>query len=162
MNVSFQDNGFGLPIYLLMGSLQSYKFCFKRSPNHLTSGIPIVSSSAPSSLFMLFLTFSALFVLSSPLCLPLFFLFSLSLSLSLSQLLSLRCLFSFSPSQNPKKKKNTSLSAPIPLYRLPLGGLKSLLFTNSHVFPLSPIIPRRRHVLWRFSRNLFLPLNCVR
>ena len=60
-------------------SLQSYMFCFKHSLNRPTSGILVVFYSTPSALLMLLLTFFALFVLSSPLCLPL-----LSLSLSLS------------------------------------------------------------------------------
>ena len=117
-------------------SLQSYRFCFKHSLDRPTSRIPVVSSSTPSSLLMMLLTFFALFVLSSPVCLPLFLSpLSLSLSASLSTLPSL--LFSLSQN-NP-----FSLSTLIPLYRLPLVGLKSLLFTRSHVFPLSPIIPRK-------------------
>ena len=135
-------------------SLQSYRFCFKHSLDSLTFGIHVVSSSTPSSLLMLLLTFSTLFVLSSLLCLPLFFL--LTSSLCLSQLLFALPSLLFSHS----KKPTPTLSTLIPLYRLPLVGLKLLLFTNPHVFPLSPIIPRKHHVLWRFSRNLFLPPNC--
>ena len=135
-------------------SLQFYRFCFKHSLDSLPFGIPVVSSSIPSSLLML-LTFSTLFVLSSLLCLPLFFL--LSSSLCLSQLLFALPSLLFSHS----KKPTPTLSTLIPLYRLPLVGLKLLLFTSSHVFPLSPIIARKYHVLWRFSRNLFMSPNCV-
>ena len=121
-------------------SLQFYKFCFKHSLDSLPFGIPMVSSSIPSSLLML-LTFSTLFVLSSLLSLPLFFL--LSSSLCLSQLLFALPSLLFSHS----KKPTPTLSTLIPLYRLPLVGLKLLLFTSSHVFQLSPIIPRKHHVL---------------
>ena len=134
-------------------SLQFYRFCFKHSLDSLPFGIPVVSSSIPSSLLML-LTFSTLFVLSSLLCLPLFFLLSSSLCLSRLLFALPSLLFSHS------KKPTPTLSTLIPLYRLPLVGLKLLLFTSSHVFPLSPIIPRKHHVLWRFSRNLFLSPNC--
>ena len=144
----------GSPFICWWASLQFYRFCFKHSLDSLPFGIPVVSSSIPSSLLML-LTFSTLFVLSSLLCLPLFFL--LSSSLCLSQLLFALPSLLFSHS----KKPTPTLSTLIPLYRLPLVGLKLLLFTSSHVFPLSPIIARKYHVLWRFSRNLFMSPNCV-
>ena len=149
----FRTMDLGSKFICWWASLKSYRICFKHSLDCPTSRIPVVSSSTSSSLFMLLLTF-LLSLWFHPYCVSPFYFYSLSLSLSLLPSL----LFSLS------KPKKTTLSpfAPIPLYRPPLVGPKSLLFTNSHVFPLSPIIPREHHVLWRFSWNLFLSPNCVR
>lgn len=125
---------------LFFGGLPYNPTCYASNIAQTTQPFESQWSQAqhPLSLLMLPLNFSTIVMLSSPLCIYPFSFPFLPLPLSPSLLAFLYIAISHSP----PKKPTLSLSTLIPLYRLPLVGLKSLLFTSFHVFSLSSCLLR--------------------
>ena len=124
MNI-VQDSGFGLPIYLSVDFLTVLQVLLQTQPRQSNFKYSCDFQPKHSLPLRLFFLFSMLSLFFHPLC----------VFLPLS--------FSFYSSLPSLKNQPPNLSALTSLYNLPLVGFKSLLFTNSHTIPLSPIIPRK-------------------